>query len=152
MKRLVIACDHHGFGLKQALLAQTTYENIEVAWLDVGCSGDQRTDYPLFARHAVRELLSGTVEGGILLCGTGVGMAIAANRFRGVYAALVWCPEVARRAKEEDNANLICLPADYLSVDHVRAIMQQWLLATFQAGRYQERLLAIDQDISSAKP
>ena len=74
------------------------------------------------------------------MCGTGVGMAIAANRFAGIYAALVWTPELARLSREHDNANILVLPADYLTADQSVKMINAWLAAKFEGGRHQRRI------------
>jgi ribose 5-phosphate isomerase B len=79
------------------------------------------------------------------LCGSGVGMSIAANRHPGIFAALAWNQEVARQCKEDDNANVLVLPADFISEDQMMGIIMAWLGARFKGGRYQERIKMIDK-------
>ena len=145
MKRLVIASDHHGYALKTFLCEQQNIGGSTIAWSDVGCASTTVCDYPPFAHAAVRKLLDGQVHGGVLLCGTGVGMSIAANRIKGVYAALVWSESVARRAKHEDNANILVLPADFIDQSLAVRLVSAWLQESFAGGRYQERLERLDQ-------
>lgn len=145
MKRLVIASDHHGYALKTFLITQSVVGGTAITWLDVGCNSSTLCDYPLFARTAVQHVLSGQVHGAIMLCGSGVGMSIAANRFPGIYAALVWREEVAARAKHEDNANVLVLPADFVDQGQVLRILQAWVRESFAGGRYQARLDLVDQ-------
>jgi ribose 5-phosphate isomerase B len=90
-------------------------------------------------------LLSGHAQQGILLCGTGVGMAITANRFPGVYAGLVWNEEIARLAKEDDKVNILVLPADFVSLDQLVAMVKAWQTAQFNEGRYAKRIAMIDE-------
>ena len=87
---------------------------------------------------------AGSAECGVLLCGSGVGMAIAANRFMHIYAALVWNCETAARAKEEDNANILVLPADYITPVQACNMVEAWLNAQFLHDRYQKRIDQID--------
>jgi ribose 5-phosphate isomerase B len=89
--------------------------------------------------------LAGKAEYGVLLCGTGVGMAIAANRFKGIFAAVAWNEAVARASKEDDNANVLVLPADDLSEEQTLRIVSAWLGAHFKEGRYRERVAQIDR-------
>src|SRR5882724_13611533 len=97
--KIAIGTDHRGFLHKEYIQQQCT----QVQWVDVGTHNDQRTDYPFYAARVVDLMLSGEVEYGVLLCSTGIGMAIAANRHSSIYAAVVWNEEIARQAKAEDN-------------------------------------------------
>jgi Ribose 5-phosphate isomerase RpiB len=82
---------------------------------------------------------------GLLICGSGIGMAIAANRFKGIYAGVAWNPEIAQAAREDDNINMLVLPADYITHLESPAIITAWINAQFKEGRYTQRLQAIDQ-------
>ena len=86
----------------------------------------------------------GHVDGVVLLCGSGNGMAIAANRFKGVFACVAWNADVARVAKQDDNCNVLVIPADYIQQEEITEIISSWLNATFKGGRYAERLALID--------
>jgi ribose 5-phosphate isomerase B len=143
--KLIIAADHRGFKLKQALTRKSRFGEHKVVWIDVGAANDERSDYPLFAKKAMHEMEKTNATGAVLLCGSGVGMAITANRQPGVYAAVVWNTEIARVSKEDDNSNVIALPADYLSLDEAVNIITAWLASMFKGGRYAERLALIDQ-------
>lgn len=144
---IAIGADHRGFLLKEYIMRHVS----SVQWLDSGTYSIERTDYPLFVEPVVDALLKGTVQYGILICGSGVGMAVAANRHPGIYAAVVWNPEVARKAKEDDNSNVLVLPADYLSYEEAVACIISWLGATFKEGRYQERLSLIDKALKKGE-
>ncbi|OQA35608.1 MAG: Ribose-5-phosphate isomerase B [Candidatus Dependentiae bacterium ADurb.Bin331] len=141
---LVIGADHRGYELKEFLKKQTQFSLITVSWIDVGAPTSERSDYPVFAVAAVHEMQQQQAHGGVLLCGTAVGMAITANRFAGIYAAVVWKPEIARLAKEDDNANMIALPADYLTQAQTFECVREWLSAQFKEGRYKKRIELID--------
>ena len=80
----------------------------------------------------------------ILLCSTGVGMSIAANRFPGIYAALVWNSKVARLSKEDDNSNILVFPSDFVSFGEIHEMIDEWLTANFKGDKYQDRLNMID--------
>lgn len=144
MLKIAIGSDHRGYEHKQVLQQGVTLETKRIEWLDVGCYSAERTDYPQFSLDVVSAIKSGRAELGILLCGTGVGMAIAANRFSGIYAAVVWDTQTARRSKEEDNANVLSLPADYITPEHSIEIVNAWLEAQFRGGRYAQRLASIN--------
>lgn len=139
--RCAIGADHRGYFLKKALIEH--YHSAE-KWLDVGTHSSERTDYPLFAHAVVEQILSGAAHTGILLCGTGSGMAIAANRYKKIYAAVAWNPEIARRAREEDNCTVLILPADYVALDEAIAIVDAWQNAEYKAGRYENRIALLD--------
>lgn len=138
--KIAIGADHNGFQAKEYLKQALA----DMEWLDMGTSNEERTDYPIFAKKVSEAILNGEAQQGILLCGTGVGMAIVANRFSGIYAGLVWNEEVARLAKEDDNVNVLVLPADFLSHEQMDAMVRAWLSAQFNEGRYAERIAMID--------
>jgi ribose 5-phosphate isomerase B len=138
--KIAIGADHRGFAQKEYIRATLS----EHTWLDIGSHSDVRSDYPLFAAKVCEALLSGKAERGILLCGTGVGMSIAANRFAHIYAALAWSVDVAIRSRQEDASNIVVLPSDYISQEEAVIIIQEWLQAVPSDGRYQERIAMID--------
>lgn len=139
--KIAIGSDHRGFDLKQKLITA----HPEYAWLDVGCYGHERVDYPDFAHKVCTAMFTKQATHGILLCGTGVGMSIAANRYAGMYAALCWNETVAREAKEDDNANILVLPSDFVDAAQASAIIKAWLSATFKGGNYQQRIDKIER-------
>lgn len=143
--KIVVGADHRGFHLK--LLMQTSLKQVEgkpVEWLDAGCFTAERCDYPEFAKKVVTEIKKGDANLGILICGSGIGMAIAANRFPGIYAGLVWNETTAHLAREHDGVNVLVLPADFISTHDALAMVNAWLKAKFLGGRYQKRLEMID--------
>ncbi len=138
--KISIGADHRGFALKQELIKHF----YTITWSDVGTFDTMRTHYPLFARRVCESVLAKECDFGIVICGSGVGASIAANRHKGIYAALCWNEDVARLAKEHDNANVLVLPADFVSVQEAFAVCNAWLAASFKGGVYQERLSMID--------
>ena len=141
--KISIGSDHRGYQLKESI--KQVFADID--WIDVGASdATERADYPLFAQPVCQNVLDGTAERGILLCGSGVGMAIAANRNKKIYAALCWNADVARIAREDDCANILVLPADFLDVEVASAIVKTWLFTQFKGEHYQERLEMIDKN------
>ncbi len=144
--KIVIGSDHRGFHFKLQIKEQLkTTGDTAIEWLDAGCYTAERCDYPEFAVKAVREIRNGNAMYGILICGSGNGMAIAANRFPGIYAALAWNEVTARLAKEDDNANILVLPADFMTSHEAMDIIKQWLNASFKGGRYQARLEMVEK-------
>jgi RpiB/LacA/LacB family sugar-phosphate isomerase len=141
VRKLSIGSDHRGFAHKQHIIAALSH----LAWDDEGAYTVERSDYPVFAQKVCRALRDGRANQGILICGSGIGMAIAANRFPGIYAALCWNVEVARIAKEDDGSNVLVLPSDFVTLDQAVAMVEAWYHAKFKAGRYQGRLSMIDR-------
>ncbi len=151
-KKIVIATDHRGFALKEYLKTLQTVScdtnSFSISWIDVGAFTPERSDYPIFAQYAIQKMHEDAVDGIVLLCGSGNGMAIAANRFKGVFACVAWNPQVATQAKEDDNCNVLVIPADYVTQKEIIFIISFWLNAQFKGGRYAERLECIDSNLS----
>lgn len=141
---IAIGSDHRGFLYKQRLCALPTMGGAPIIWIDVGTDSTQRTDYPLYAQAAVHRLQTKTVDYALLLCGTGVGMSIAANRFPHIFAGIAWNPQVAQRARAEDAINTLVIPADFVSYEETVAIISAWLTTEPLTGRYAERRAMID--------
>lgn len=143
---IAIGTDHHGFHLKELLKIELRKVNsTRIEWLDAGCFTAERTDYPPFAKAVCQTILDGKATRGVLLCGTGIGMSIAANRFSGIFAALVWNEDIARLAREHDHANILVLPANSLDIHQCKIMITAWLTATPLPGRYLDRISMIDQ-------
>jgi len=146
MKKIIIAigADHRGFAMKEYLKKERLMTGYDLSWIDVGAHSKERSDYPLFAIQVAEQIVYNKAHLGVLLCGTGIGMAIAANRFSGVYAGLVWNEQVARRAKEDDTVNVLVLPSDYIDNQKAQAMLVAWLGAKFKHERYSKRIAMID--------
>ncbi len=140
---LPIASDHAGFALKRRLIAELTA--LGFAPDDLGTDSPASTDYPHFA-HAVAERIErGAALRGVLICGTGLGMSYAANRHPGVRGAVVWNDEVARLSRQHNDANILILPARFLSEDAAVGLLHAWLSTPFEGGRHAARVARIDQ-------
>ncbi|HLJ31599.1 MAG TPA: RpiB/LacA/LacB family sugar-phosphate isomerase [Candidatus Babeliales bacterium] len=139
--KIAIGTDHRGFLHKEYI--KQHMRNIE--WIDVGTYDQERTDYPLFADKVVKLMLFEGIEAGVLLCASGGGMAIAANRYKYIYAVVAWNVEIARQSKQEDNANVLVIPSDFVSCEDTVAMIQEWLGQEFKDGRYGERIAMIDK-------
>jgi len=148
--KIGIGTDHRGFAYKEVVKLDVSWGDFAIEWHDVGAYSDERTDYPIYAHKAVQALQKKEIQYAVLLCGSGVGMAIAANRFPNIYAAVAWNSDVARAAKADDNVNVLCIPADYVTLEQTREIIQAWLAASFKGGRYQRRLEMIDPACAKA--
>ncbi len=138
MPKVAIGSDHAGFSLKQLLKKWLEGQGFEVQ--DVGTHSAERADYPDFA-HAVGEAVGdGAVEWGVVICGSGNGVCMTANKHRGVRAALAWNEEIARLAKAHNNANVICLPARFIHPVDAVTILYRYLHTEFEGGRHQRRV------------
>ncbi len=144
--KIVIGSDHRGFHLKLNLVEQIKMNKGEaIEWLDAGTYTAQRTDYPAFTSKVCEEILAGNAQYGILICGSGIGMSIAANRYPGIYAGLAWNETAAHVSKEHDGTNVLVLPADFISLHDAINMVYAWLNATFKGGRYQQRLEQLEE-------
>lgn len=136
--QIVIGADHGGYELKQYLISQLGEIGYHI--LDVGCSSTQSVDYPDFADQVVNELVSGNGQLGILVCGTGIGMSIAANRSNLIRAANCHNEYTAIMSREHNDANVLCLGARVLKQDEALNIAKIWLSTEFTGGRHQRRI------------
>jgi ribose 5-phosphate isomerase B len=139
-----IGSDHAGFQLKERLKEELL--RLGYAVEDVGTDSDSSVDYPDFAHVVASRVEEGKASRGVLLCGTGLGMSYAANRHRGVRAAVAWSPEVARLAREHNDANVLVLPARFLNEDDGVAILRTWLETPFEGGRHHSRVAKIEPE------
>ncbi len=139
----VIASDHGGLELKAAIKGCLAAQGIEVQ--DLGTVNGDSVDYPDYGERVARAVSRGEAQQGILICGTGIGMSIVANKFPGVRAALISDTFTARMAKEHNNANIIVLGGRVHSDDESCAMVQAWLDARYEGGRHQVRLDKIAQ-------
>lgn len=142
--RIAIGADHRGFAQKIIILDFFAKEKQHTC-IDVGTMSEERTDYPIYAQKAVAMLQAQMVDLAILLCGSGIGMAIAANRYPHIQAGVAWNREVARLARAHDNVNVLVIPSDFVANEQVMHIVESWLYAEFLGGRYAERLEMIDR-------
>jgi ribose 5-phosphate isomerase B len=140
--RLFLASDHGGFALKQHLASALAGPELEI--VDLGPSSPDSIDYPLKARELCTAVLEKRADLGILLCGTGIGMSIAANRVRGIRAALCTDPYMARMAREHNDANILVLGGRVVGPALAEAIAASFVSSHFSGGRHQRRLALID--------
>jgi ribose 5-phosphate isomerase B len=142
-EHIPIAADHAGFEQKEALAAHLRARGFEVD--DLGTTSTAPTDYPDFAHPIARQISSGQVRRGVLLCGSGQGMAMAANRYPHVRAALAWNPEIAALASAHNDANILVIPSRFVTDDQARAMLDAWLDTPFEDGRHTPRVKKIDR-------
>ncbi|MEX1187495.1 MAG: ribose 5-phosphate isomerase B [Gemmatimonadaceae bacterium] len=141
-ERIPIAADHAGFAMKEQLKREL--EALGYEPVDLGARSEQASDYPEFA-HAVAKLVSsGEARRGVLLCGSGIGMDIAANRHSGVRAALAWEPAIAELSRRHNDSNVLVLPSRFMSADDAAAALKVWLETGFEGGRHQRRVDKIE--------
>jgi len=136
--RYGFGCDHAGFELKQPLVAELIAQGHEV--VDMGTDGPERVDFPVYAAKVAQAVVAGEVDMGVLGGGTGLGMALAANRFPGIRAVSVSESFSARMARRHNDANILCLGARVLGAGAAVEILDAWLAEQFEGGRYAERL------------
>ena len=147
-ERIPIASDHAGFELKERLRTALAEMGYTVA--DIGTHSTASTDYPDYAHPLAQEVSDGQSARGVLLCGTGLGMSYVANRYPGVRAAVAWNPDVAALARKHNDANILVLPARFVSDEDALAILQAWLTTAFEGGRHQGRVEMFERDDSEA--
>ena len=140
---IAIGCDHGGFKLKEEL--KKYLEEIGLEYKDFGAFNEERTDYPIYAKEVARAVSSKECEKGVLICRSGHGMAIVANKFKGVRAAAITGENDARFAKADDDINVLTIGADCLETDEAIRIMRTWIATEFKGGRYQERINMINE-------
>ena len=135
---IAIGSDHGGYELKNHIIKHLEEKGIELN--DVGCFSEDSVDYPDIAKAVGEAVASGECDRGILICGTGIGISIAANKIKGIRAAL--CSDVysAKMTKEHNNANIICMGGRVIGRELAFMIVDTWLSAEFQGGRHQARI------------
>ncbi len=141
-ERIPIASDHAGFDMKEKVKSRLIALGFDVH--DHGTHSPASTDYPDYAHPVAAEVENGSVSRGVLLCGTGLGMSYAANRHPHVRAAVAWTPEIAELARRHNDANVLVLPARFVSEEDGLAILKTWLDTPFEGGRHERRVEKIE--------
>jgi ribose 5-phosphate isomerase B len=136
--KVAIGSDHRGYPLKEQIKQAFTPQRVE--FTDHGTSGTESCDYTDFAFPVAEAVARGAAERGILICSSGNGMLIAANKVKGVRAAIAFTPEMARLSRLHNDANVLAIPADYLDPQLVPKIVKVWLETPFEGGRHQRRI------------
>ena len=142
MKKIAIGSDHAGFDLKQVLVKYLDSIGLDIT--DCGPNSSDRVDYPDYAHKVATLVGSNEVNYGVLICGSGNGVCMTANKHQGVRAGLAWDSELASLAKEHNNANIICLPARYITEEKGVKILKAYLDANFEGGRHEQRVDKIE--------
>ena len=138
MTKVAIGCDHGGFVLKDSVCATLTRLGAEV--VDLGCYDESSVDYPLYGEKVAKAVASGECDLGVIMCGTGIGISIAANKVKGVRAAVVTNTYMAKLTKNHNNANIIALGGRVITPAEAEAIVEAWFTAEYEGGRHQRRL------------
>ncbi|HDS8142264.1 bifunctional allose-6-phosphate isomerase/ribose-5-phosphate isomerase RpiB [Klebsiella michiganensis] len=141
MKRIAFGCDHVGIILKDDILAHLRQRGIDV--VDKGAWSTERTDYPRYASAVAQAVSAGEVDGGILICGTGVGISIAANKHPGIRAVVCSEPYSAQLSRQHNDTNILAFGARVIGLELAKMIVDAWLAAEFEGGRHQGRVDAI---------
>jgi ribose 5-phosphate isomerase B len=143
-EKIPIASDHAGFEMKQRLAGVLREMGYEVQ--DLGADSPVASDYPDFAHPLAKEVSDGAAQRGVLLCGSGIGMDIVANRYPHVRAALAWEPQIAELSRKHNDSNVLVLPARFISAEEAEQILRTWLSTPFEGGRHARRVNKIDHD------
>ena len=139
-----IASDHAGFEMKAKISEQL--EKMGYAVQDLGANSEDPSDYPDYAHPLAKEISTGKAKRGILLCGSGVGVDIVANRYPHVRAALSWMPEIAELSRRHNDSNVLVIPARFVSDFEANEIVAKWMTTEFEGGRHARRVNKIDDD------
>jgi ribose 5-phosphate isomerase B len=142
MEPVLIASDHAGYGLKHLLVNYLEDRGIEV--FDLGCDDEISCDYPKFAQELCGKIREGSANRGILICGTGLGMSMAANRFPGIRAALCTTEFHARMSRSHNDSNVLVLGSRITAIELAQSIVNAWLETPFEGGRHQRRVDLLD--------
>ncbi len=136
--KLAIGCDHGGLDLKNTIIGYLNDHGYDV--LNMGCDTPDSVDYPIFSEAVCQGVIAGKADLGILICGTGIGMSMAANRHNGIRAALCHESFTARMSREHNDANVLCLGARVIGAGVALEIVKAWLETDFAAGRHLQRI------------
>ena len=142
-EKIVVGSDHGGFKKKEKIIEYLKENNYE--YIDVGTYSEDSCDYPIIARKAAEKIVSGEAERGILICGTGIGMSIAANKVKGIRAAHCTDTFSAKASRAHNNANILCLGERITGECIALDIVDVWLKSKFEGGRHQRRVDQIEE-------
>ena len=140
--KIAIASDHAGYELKRQLKEFF----VKINFIDVGTFSEDSVDYPDYAHKAIEQYNQGNCEKVILICGSGNGIQMTANKYKNIRCGLCWDPEIAQLARSHNNVNVIAMPARYISFNTAKEIVQAFLETPFEGGRHQKRIDKINYD------
>ena len=139
---IAIASDHAGYELKRQLKEFF----VKINFVDVGTFTEESVDYPDYAHKAIEQYNQGNCEKVILICGSGNGIQMTANKYKNIRCGLCWDPEIAQLARSHNNVNVIAMPARYISFNTAKEIVKAFLETPFEGGRHQKRIDKINYD------
>jgi len=142
MMKIALASDHAGYAEKERLKPLLQELGVEVA--DLGPDSEESVDYPDYARKVAEDVAQGRVDQGLLVCGSGTGMAITANKTPGIRAAVAWSEETARLARQHNDANVLAIGARTTPAEQIPGIVRAWFGAAFEGGRHADRVKKIE--------
>ena len=141
--KIAIGCDHGGFHLKEKILEYLCVHNIE--YKDFGIYTLEQSDYPIVAKQVAQEVAAGNFDRGILVCGTGIGMSITANKVKGIRAVCLENTYSARVSRAHNNANILCLGERVIGQNLALDIVDVWLGTNYEGGRHEKRIKMLDE-------
>ena len=141
--KMAIGSDHGGYELKSALIPFLEAKGIDV--IDVGCDSTESVDYPIYGKKVAHLVADKEVEAGIVICGTGIGISISANRVKGARASLCHSKEYAELTRAHNDSNILALGGRFVSEIEAKEILQVWLSTEYEGGRHQRRVELIDE-------
>ena len=143
-EKVAISCDHAAIELKELIINHESLKKYQ--WIDFGCfESNTKVDYPHYALQVVKAVTSKQADMGICLCGTGIGMSMAANRHTGIRAAVVWNMSTAKASRKHNDANILCMGARQLDHELACKLANIWLGTKFDGGRHAKRIAMFDQ-------
>ena len=142
--KILIGNDHAGYSLKLSII-----KNLEdkYEFFDKGSYSNESVDYPDYASIIAKEIQSEKGDLGIIICGTGNGVCMTANKFKGIRAVICWNEEIAKLAKQHNNANIICIPSRFIKVEEAVKIIESFILEKFEGGRHERRIKKINENL-----
>ena len=136
--KIALACDHGGFHLKEVI--KSFLKELSIEYIDYGTYSEESVDYPDFAYRAAKAIVEGEADRGIFICGTGIGISIAANKVKGIRAALCYNVYAAEMSRRHNDANVLCLGGRVLGSELAKRIVKAWLETPFEGGRHKRRI------------
>ena len=140
--KIAIAADHAGYEEKENI--KKTLDEIGIEYTDMGTNSPDSVDYPDYARKVGEAVATGEYDKGLLVCGSGTGMAISANKVKGIRAAVAWNEEIARLARQHNNANVLALAGRFVPADEQAKIVKAFFTTEFEGGRHERRVEKIE--------
>lgn len=140
---IALGADHGGYKIKEEI--KKYFDEQGIPYKDYGTNNEERTDYPIYAKKVAEAIQKGECDKGILACRSGLGMCVAANKFKGIRCATANDEQIAKFAKLDDDINVLTIGGDYISSNKIIAIVRVWLGTEFKGGRYQERIDMINE-------